>query len=583
MISAIYLQNFKAFERFRVTVKGDAFLVGPNNAGKSTVIAALRSVASMVRIALRERAAQSFEVDGFQQVGYWFTGLQVGLVDENLRHEFHQVETRIKVKFKTGAVLEAVWPIDEEDGFFFMLDKDGVNLMQLGAIRQALPSVGVVPVLMPLDHSEELLSEKYVRSNLDGRLASRHFRNQLYLLEQEPSSGTNRNRLWDFKEFASPWIGELELADLQLRRGNGQTSFDLNYQEPGSRIPKEVFWAGDGMQIWLQLLLHLFRQRDKEVVVLDEPDVFLHSDLQRRLVNLLESLPAQSITATHSAEVIAEAADESIIWVSRERKSAIRAPRKDVLLQLSATLGTQFNLRLAKALKTKVAVFVEGKDAKVLRNLAKTLEHDRIHRERGITIIPMGGFENWSSVTPFKWLIDEFLEEAVVVYVILDRDFRSDEVVESVRKKLRRVGAKPHVWRRNELENYLLDPGCLARVSGADEAWINATLDEAAVELEDEVYAEVFSAEAIRHKGSGKSAKTISQEGKARADEIWQKPERRLEVCGGKELLRFLNQRLQEAKKQAVTDRGLSSRLRTGEIPREVRTLLASIEEDAVA
>jgi hypothetical protein len=106
-------------------------------------------------------------------------------------------------------------------------------------------------------------------------------------------------------------------------------------------------------------------------------------------------------------------------------------------------------------------------------------------------------------------------------------------------------------------------------------------LDEVAAELEDEVYAEVFSAEAMRHKGTGKSPKTVSHEAKVRADEIWGRPGRRLEVCGGKELLGLLNQRLQGAKKQAVTDRGLSSKLKPEEIPREIRTLFASIEEDS--
>ena len=104
--------------------------------------------------------------------------------------------------------------------------------------------------------------------------------------------------------------------------------------------------------------------------MLDEPDVFLHSDLQRRLVVLLESLSAQTITATHSAEVITEASRDAVIWVSRNRRTAIRAPGRDIQQELSATLGTQFNLPLARALKTKIVVFVEGQDAKVLRSLA---------------------------------------------------------------------------------------------------------------------------------------------------------------------------------------------------------------------
>jgi hypothetical protein len=241
MIKAVRLNNFKAFERFRVTFHGDAYLVGPNNAGKSTIIAALRSVANMARIASRAGADQSLEVDGFEQVGHWFTGAQVGLVDENLRHEFHQVETRLKTRFAGGAVLEAVWPVEEDGGFFYVLNSDSVNLMRAGAVREVLPSVGVVPVLAPADHSEELLSEKHIRANLDGRLASRHFRNQLHLLELE-ASDDHANRLEEFKAFARPWITELELTSLDLRTGGGRTSFDLNYKEPGSRIEKEVFW-----------------------------------------------------------------------------------------------------------------------------------------------------------------------------------------------------------------------------------------------------------------------------------------------------------------------------------------------------
>jgi len=46
-IAEIQLQNFKAFERFRARFTDDAFIVGPNNAGKSTLIAALRTAAHM--------------------------------------------------------------------------------------------------------------------------------------------------------------------------------------------------------------------------------------------------------------------------------------------------------------------------------------------------------------------------------------------------------------------------------------------------------------------------------------------------------------------------------------------------------
>ena len=581
MIKSLQLDNFKAFEKFRITFKGDAYLVGPNNAGKSTIIAALRSIANMVRIATREKPAQSFQVDGFQQTGYWFTSNQVGLVDENLQHEFHQVETRLKATFDSGAVLEAVWPVEDDGGFFFLLSQEGVNLMRLGQIREVLPSMGTVPVLTPLDHSEELLSEPHVRANLDGRLASRHFRNQLHLLAEQPGA-VRRTELEEFKEFAEPWISEMDLTSLKLQRSGGETSFDLGYYEAGSRIEKEIFWAGDGMQIWIQLLLHLFRAQDKEVVVLDEPDVFLHADLQRRLVNLLESIDAQTITATHSAEVIGEAPGEAVVWVSRNRSRAIRAPRRDVLFELSATIGTQFNLSLARALRTRVVVFVEGKDAKILRTLARTLGNEAIVKEDGIAVVPLGGFSHWKQVEPFKWLMDEFFEDAVSVQVLLDRDFQGKEEVDEIRSALKGIGVNPHIWKRKELENYLLVPSCIARASGASEDWVRGALDDCAQELESDVYAEIISLETRRLQSDGISPKTASKRGKERADAAWADKAGRLHLCGGKDLLRLLNQRLQAAKMQAVTDRGLAGRMKKSEIPQEVRGLMSRVEGLAV-
>ena len=95
MIQRVNLRDFMAFERFRLDLHGDAFLAGPNNAGKSTLITAIRVAAQMVRIAVRRNPTETFQ-DGREQVlGYSFTSSQVGLDAPNLRHEFREVETRM--------------------------------------------------------------------------------------------------------------------------------------------------------------------------------------------------------------------------------------------------------------------------------------------------------------------------------------------------------------------------------------------------------------------------------------------------------------------------------------------------------
>jgi len=48
VVQSLDLRNFKAFERFTVNFRTASFLVGPNNAGKSTIIAALRACTYML-------------------------------------------------------------------------------------------------------------------------------------------------------------------------------------------------------------------------------------------------------------------------------------------------------------------------------------------------------------------------------------------------------------------------------------------------------------------------------------------------------------------------------------------------------
>lgn len=107
--------------------------------------------------------------------------------------------------------------------------------------------------------------------------------------------------------------------------------------------------------------------------MLDEPDVYLHPDLQRRLFQVLESHPGQVIFASHSAELVAEVPPASVIWVDRTRGTGIASPDAQTLEDLSVAMGTAFNLRLARVLRARAVLFVEGLDGSILRILARTL------------------------------------------------------------------------------------------------------------------------------------------------------------------------------------------------------------------
>jgi hypothetical protein len=574
VIQRVELHGFKAFERFTLSLSESAYLAGPNNAGKSTIIAALRACAQMLRIAQRRRPTDTFDDRGSQVLGFSFSAEQVSLNDENLRHEFRDLEARISVRFAMRRTLTAVWPEPESDRDpFFYLQSAGASIHTARAATDEFPRIGIVPVLSPVEQTEAVLTSKYLRENIDGRLASRHFRNQLTLLQ-----GAHEYEDFDaFVDFISPWIPELHMRELRTRAGRGDAKLDLFYTEPGRRTHKEIVWAGDGVQIWLQLLLHIFRLRKAEVVILDEPDVFLHPDLQRRLVRLLESLEGQTITATHSPEVLAECPPESVVWVDRVRRRSVSAPDAAALTALTASLGTQFNLRLARALRSKAVLFVEGDDMKLLRHLAETIGALRVARETDIAVVPLQGFSNWDRIEPFSWLSNELLDASVTIHAILDRDYRSEQACRSVRDRLRRIGVHAHVWKRKELESYLLEAAPISRLSGAPEEWVHNAIDSICTSMETEVFAR-FAFErqkAAAHDHQVQALETAKEE----FAELWAQPAERAVMCPPKEVFSDLNKRLPASGFKAVSIPTIARRMKRAEIPAEVETVLLRIED----
>jgi AAA domain, putative AbiEii toxin, Type IV TA system len=573
VIERVSLHHFKAFERFTLDLHGDAYLAGPNNAGKSTLVAAVRVAAGLLRIATRRNPVDIFTDQGQQVLGYFLPERPMGLDEANVRHEFRDVETRVSIRFRGGGTVVAVWPTARSRDPFFYLQQGHAPINNVRQARDAFPNVGIVPVLSPIEDQEELLTPKYVRENLDGRLASRHFRNQLLLLAGEPED----EDLEAFLAFATPWLPEIKIQSLDRHRGERNLILDLYYVEPGRRTVKELVWAGDGIQIWLQLLLHVFRLRDEDVVVLDEPDVFLHPDLQRRVVRLLDSLPAQTITATHSSEVLVEAPPESVVWIDKTRRRSVSGPRPSALEGISNALGSGFSIRLARALRAKCALFVEGDDLRILRHVASTTGAARVATETGIVVIPLRGFDNWGHVEPFSWISDALLESSVVIFVLLDRDYRTDPQCREIQRRLRAANVKCHVWKRKELESYLLEGEPIARLSRADVDFVEEALADAADETEEYVFSQVM-VEALRRFPRDQQAQAAA-DAKLTFEALWRDRTTRKWVAPPAKVIHGLNRRLAASGYETVSFVAIASRMHATEVPSEMASFLDRVEE----
>ena len=585
-LRSLKLVNYKGFENHTISLRRTNVLVGANNAGKTTALGALRLIVAMLPQACRVAPSAVGEVEGRPTRGWPITAAAVEVAafsDENIRYDFRPKETRIEVTVNTGVRLVASWASRENydpdeplpPGMYFVFPSSGGVMMPPRAIAQKLvPSVAVVPPLTPLDDRESYVSDETLRRHMTGRRASRYFRNALYRL--------NHDEWRDFTSFVYERTPELANLSLHRAQNTREDDFDLFYTEERTRHEREIGWAGDGIQIWLQALFHLWRQRGSNVVVLDEPDVFLHPDLQRRLARTLFGTTQQTIVATHSVEILAEAEPGSAVWVDRSRRTSER-PRADGSLALMGRrLGSGYELGVGRALRSSSVLFVEGDDAPVLAHLARRLGKSAVASSDSYATVPLGGFsKNWRASAFTETMVA--LGSAVKTFVILDGDLRSQEAVDIETRELRKAGAQVHVWKRRELENYMLVASAIAKVAGIPRRDAEELLIEVVSEQKDEALTALESQRLDEHKQKiGAAAKlahkTVLENAKAEFKAHWATLEGQLGLVDAKVSIRMLNSRLQARGAKTVNMHSLAKGMPPADIPSEMQGVIQELE-----
>jgi predicted ATP-dependent endonuclease of OLD family len=162
---------------------------------------------------------------------------------------------------------------------------------------------------------------------------------------------------------------------------------------PERRIPRELFWSGFGFQVWCQMLTHLIQSSDVSVFLIDEPDIYLHSELQRQLLALLRDLGPDILLATHSTEIITEAETNDIVLVNKENRFARRIKDPGQLERVFRVLGSNINRILTQLAKTRRVLFVEGNDFQILGRFARKLRRTEVGHRRDFAVAPVGGFQ----------------------------------------------------------------------------------------------------------------------------------------------------------------------------------------------
>src|SRR5262245_42916508 len=99
ILKSIRLVNYKGFEDYQIRLRNTNVLVGANNAGKSTILGALRLIAAMIPTSRRINPNGAGQVEGRGLRGWRITGAAIeasAFSHENVRHDFRLLETRIE-------------------------------------------------------------------------------------------------------------------------------------------------------------------------------------------------------------------------------------------------------------------------------------------------------------------------------------------------------------------------------------------------------------------------------------------------------------------------------------------------------
>lgn len=313
MITELSLKNFRGFENHKLELRPATIIVGKNNAGKSTIVEALRLVAI---ISDRYKSLSYREVPRWLDIAKIMKGVRPSLKGyeinfKSMFHRYNDPPAEIKATFSDGRSLFIYLGPDEQI-HAVIIDQKGRPITSKSMARSVnLPIVGILPQIGPLAREEKILTEEYVRRARGSSLSSIHFRNQLRIMHRYFDS---------FKELAESSWSRLQIRSFdgfEDDRLEGMLGETLSLLVRDGDFVSEVGWMGHGLQMWLQIMWFLAYSSDSATIILDEPDVYMHADLQRKLIRLLLRDSKQIIVATHSIEIMSEVDASNILMVDR--------------------------------------------------------------------------------------------------------------------------------------------------------------------------------------------------------------------------------------------------------------------------
>ena len=558
-LNSINITNYKCFDKVSFNIKDINIMIGENNAGKSTVVETIKLLSFAI-----EKLKNGNLIECPNEISENKRDRCVKLNIENLiidislvGHKYSELPSRIVGYFEGDLTVE-VYIIKGE--VYAIAYHHQISITNRKSIKEArLPAIYVMPHFNLLRDSEILISEKSIKRDRFNYRSSLHFRNELYeysdrISELNELLNNTWNRLYVTVSYK---VGESTYINTQIRDND---------------FSAEIKDYGSGLQMWLQILWFLCKIPEFEcIVVLDEPDVYIHADLQRKLYYLVSDRFSQIIIATHSIEIINEAKLSDILIVDKRKNSFSFCKERTILDAALKSIGTTQNLMLTKLQRHNKCLFVEGTELDILDDFFKIAINDASKSIKDFATSKLDGKNNYNESFGAAKIFKEDSGGTFKTFCILDRDYNESFNLK-IRQEAEQSGITLYILDRLEIENYLLVPRIYAEILGKPISEIEEKIKSIAETLKGDTFDRILEAKVLEYKKINPRLDLahISKETREFIDSCWISLDNILSIVPGKEMRSKIYKWMKDEYNISCSDKKVLKHMTKTDIPNDL-------------
>ena len=585
MLKFLHLEDYRCFKDTKLEFKDLTIAVGKNNAGKSTIIEALRIISYALSKPIFRNIPDGLARDFAKKAKCIIVnGKMLKINTGTIPHKYEEdAKPKLTAGFHGG--YKIIVHFYDDLIFALVYDSNGNIITNKSTFNNSgFPKLNILPQIGPLRKIEKYLSKETVRKDKDTYLSSLHFRNEIYL-----EMTNDENVFNEFSSLIKQTWKNLHINPPKIDFSSDDPFVSLVVGE--NEFMTELGYVGNGLQMWLQMMWFVTKSKNQGIttVILDEPDVYMHPDLQRKLLKYVRRNFQQVIIATHSIEIISEVDSENILNVSNKKKNLKYTNELLAVQKVVDEIGSIQNMSLIRLFTYKKLLFLEGDDMWYLKKF-----FDKLYPESDFSIdhifsIKIKGFSNFKKyfkVADFFKSIDGKLS----IIGILDRDYYPDSFLSSIKqdaeaKEETKERLKLHIWTKKEIENYLLIPEVLFRISkGQDRDKFYQELEGICETFREETFGKFFDKMVSYGMGDGKELNSKWEPSKTHSkcqelfDNRWKVSlENKMSMINGKDLKSEIYKFINKEYHQNCTDKIIFKEINRKEVHKDIENLFLDI------